>query len=107
MCGSIKNLFKLKGEGLDGQSDGEGQGDEDGAAASDQAQAAPKAVASVSVTNSPELSYLICCIKQADQFLVNFASRNLLPGDQFANGWCERCSQRNKHATDVAEQRFG
>jgi len=61
VCGSIKNLFKLRGEGdgLDGQSDGEGQGDEDGAAASDQAKAASRAVASVSFTNSPRLLFNI------------------------------------------------
>jgi hypothetical protein len=61
VCGSIKNLFKLRGEGEgpDGQSDGEGQGDEDGAAASDQAKAAPRAVASVSVKNSPRQFFFV------------------------------------------------
>jgi len=44
VCGSIKNLFKLRGEGLDGQSDGEGQADD--AAASSAPSA--RAVASVS-----------------------------------------------------------
>ncbi|XP_059486890.1 uncharacterized protein LOC132203258 isoform X2 [Neocloeon triangulifer] len=48
VCGSIKNLFKLRGEGQDGQSDGETTEGEENATVSKTPERA-----AVSVTNSP------------------------------------------------------